>query len=317
MMTSKLLMPNTIHLTTQIAEFIPNTLVKDPLIFTSIKSVIYTDNNKTVLIPCLFTKLAAKSLKEMFVKWKFRDKYILNYDGNKNKSTATREFSSAYIIPGALLKGSASLMMNKNQAVPGKYTCEVSELTKEGKTTIDLKYVVLWLSSNEHTLIIIFPMLAVLMFWGNGIVILKYNSNITKEKIIILSVTGLILSIFVIVGVILFTPGIYSTMRATGLGLIVVPTIILVLCQTSMFIIAPVNGMHYVNIILLAMQALGLSITLAGLSLSVSDCSPVHSSLLISGLVITALVSLLGLVYLIFVGKSTLFLLVYAKNSKS
>ncbi|XP_045439741.1 LOW QUALITY PROTEIN: uncharacterized protein LOC123652617 [Pipistrellus kuhlii] len=115
-------------------------IFKDPLLFTKIKSVEYTKKNKTVLIPCLFTNSVAKSLKEMFVKWKLRDKYIFNYDGEKNKSTPTSEFSSAHIVPGALLTGSASLVMDKSQAVIGIYTYEVSESTKEGKTTIELKY---------------------------------------------------------------------------------------------------------------------------------------------------------------------------------
>ncbi|CAK6441617.1 unnamed protein product [Pipistrellus nathusii] len=274
--------------------------VKTQLLFTTIKSVDYNICNDTILIPCLRTNVDELSQKNMYVTWKFRGKTIFYYDGIKNQSVPIRNFSSAYIILKELLKGNASLIMDKSQAIPGNYICEVAESTRVGETTIVLKYHdVLWMSSNEHMLIIIFPMLAVLMFWGNGIVILKYNSNITKEKIIILSVTGLILSILVIVGVILFTPGVYSTSGTTGLGLIVVPTIILILCQTSMFII--VNGMHHISIILWAIQALGLVITLTGLSFSISECILVHGSLLISRLVITALVSLLGLVYLIFV----------------
>ncbi|XP_054569976.1 leukocyte surface antigen CD47-like isoform X3 [Eptesicus fuscus] len=280
-------------------------VVKTQLLFTTIKSVEYTNNNKTVLIPCLFTNSVAKSLKEMFVKWKFRNKYIFYYNGDRNESKPTSDFSSAYIVPGALLTGSASLMMDKNQAAPGNYTCEVSELTREGNTTTELKYIAAsWFSANDHILIIIFPMLSVLMFWGSDIVILKYNSNITKEKIIILSVAGLILSILVIVGAIFFIPGEYSRKRASGLGLIVIPTVILILLQMYMFMIAPANGKRTISIILFIAQVLGLLISLAGQSLCVSECTPVHGSLLISGLGITALVAFLGLVYMISVAGS-------------
>lgn len=47
-----------------------------------------------------------------------------------------------------------------------------------------------------------------------------------------------------------------------------------------------------------------------------TECTPVHGPLLISGLGIIALAELLGLVYMKFVGKSTLFLLAYPKNFK-
>nr|KAF6377492.1 CD47 molecule [Myotis myotis] len=193
--------------------------------------------------------------------------------------------------------------MDKSHAVPGNYTCEVTELTREGETTVELKYVALWFSANDHILIIIFSMLAVLLFWGSDITVtLKYNSNITKEKIIIISVAGLVLSILVIVGAVLFIPGEYSTKRTTGLGLIVVSTVILILLQISMFFIAPAKRKLPISIILLFIQVLGLLISVVGLSLCVSECIPVHDSLLISGLGITALVALLGLVYIFVAG---------------
>ena len=45
-----------------------------------------------------------------------------------------------------------------------------------------------------------------------------------------------------------------------------------------------------------------------------TECTPVHGPLLISGLGIIALAELLGLVYMKCVGKSTLFLLAYARK---
>ncbi|XP_014389853.1 PREDICTED: leukocyte surface antigen CD47-like isoform X5 [Myotis brandtii] len=279
---------------------------KTQLLFTTIESVDYTICNETLLtIPCLVTNVGAMSLKEMFVKWRLGDKQILFYDGDKNETNPISDFPSAYIIPNALLTGDASLMMDKSDAVPGNYTCEVTELTREGETTIELKYhIALWFSANDYVLTIIFPMLAVLLFWGSDIVTLKYNSNITKEKIIILSVAGLVLSILVIVGAVFFIPGEYSTKRASGLGLIVASTVILILLQISMFLIAPAKRKLPISVILLIVQVLGLLISVVGLSFCVSECIPVHGSLLISGLGITTLGALLGLVYMIFVAGS-------------
>jgi CD47 antigen (integrin-associated signal transducer) len=76
----------------------------------------------------------------MYVKWKFNRTYIFIYDGNKNNSTADKNFSSAKISVSELLKGDASLKMDKDDAVVGNYTCEVTELIREGETVVELKY---------------------------------------------------------------------------------------------------------------------------------------------------------------------------------
>nr|KAF6381475.1 CD47 molecule [Pipistrellus kuhlii] len=239
------------------------------LIFNITKFVDYTTCNQTVVIPCIVNNVEAKSLREMFVKWKFRDIYFFSYNGEKNESKPSNSnFSSAYIVPEALLSGIASLKMDKSQAVPGNYTCEVTELTREGETTIELKYrVVSWFSPNENILIVIFPMLAVLLFWG--------QFGIVSE---------------------------YSTKRASGLGLIVVPTVILILLQYSVFMIA--IGMSSFSITILILQVLGFVLSVVGLSLCVSECTPMHGPLLISGLGIIALAELLGLVYMKFVASN-------------
>ncbi|KAJ8793343.1 hypothetical protein J1605_000338 [Eschrichtius robustus] len=125
---------------------------------------------------------------------------------------------------------------------------------------------------------------------------LKYKSSYTKEKTIFLLVTGLVLTIVVIVGAILFIPGEYSTKNACGLGLIVIPTAILILLQYYVFMIT--MGMSFFTIAILILQVLGHVLSVVGFSLCVSECTPVHGPLLISGLGIIALAELLGLVYM-------------------
>lgn len=129
-----------------------------------------------------------------------------------------------------------------------------------------------------------------------GILTLKYKSSYTKEKTIFLLVAGLMLTIIVIVGAILFIPGEYSTKNACGLGLIVIPTAILILLQYCVFMMA--LGMSSFTIAILILQVLGHVLSVVGLSLCVSECTPVHGPLLISGLGIIALAELLGLVYM-------------------
>uniref|UniRef100_A0A452FPU0 Leukocyte surface antigen CD47 n=1 Tax=Capra hircus TaxID=9925 RepID=A0A452FPU0_CAPHI len=282
------------------------------LIFNVIKSVEYTLCNQTVVIPCFVNNVETKNITELYVRWKFKGENIFIFDGSKRMSKPSSNFSSAKITPPELLRGIASLKMDKSDAVVGNYTCEVTELSREGETIIELKYRFLcyffcnnmillkkvsWFSPNENILIVIFPVLAILLFWGQfGIVTLKYKSNYTKEKAIFLLVAGLLLTVLVIVGAFLFIPGEYSAKNASGLGLIVLPTVILILLHYCVFMIA--MGMSSYTISILILQILGYVLSVVGFSLCVSECIPVHGPLLISGLGIIALAELLGLVYM-------------------
>ncbi|XP_040836452.1 leukocyte surface antigen CD47 isoform X2 [Ochotona curzoniae] len=275
------------------------------LIFNKTKSVEFTFCNETVVIPCFVTNVEAQSTKEMFVKWKFKGKYIFIYDGGQNKSTvAETNFSSAKIAVSELVKGDASLKMDKHDAVLGNYTCEVTELSREGETTVDLKYrVVSWFSPNENILIVIFPILAILLYWGQfGILTLKYKSSRTNKKIIFLLIAGLLLTTVVIVGAILFVPGEYSIKNASGLGFIVISTGILISLQYNVFMTA--FGMSSFTVAILITQVLGYVLAVVGLCLCIMACVPVHGPLLISGLGIIALAELLGLVYMKFVASN-------------
>ncbi|XP_058411728.1 leukocyte surface antigen CD47 isoform X4 [Diceros bicornis minor] len=236
----------------------------------------------------------------MYVKWKFKGKDIYTYSGQGQKTTNDLDFKSATITASELLKGIASLKMDKRDARVGNYTCEVTELSREGETIIELKYrVVSWFSPKENILIVIFPILAILLSWGQfGIVTLKYKSNPMKGKTIFLFVAGLVLTIDVIVGAILFIPGEFSTKNAWGLGLIVIPTATLTLLQYCVFSMS--FGMSSSTIAILILQVLGFVLSVVGLSLCISECTPVHGPLLISGLGIIALAELVGLVYMKF-----------------
>ncbi|XP_060226497.1 leukocyte surface antigen CD47 isoform X5 [Meriones unguiculatus] len=302
------------------------------LLFSKVKSVEYTLCNKTVTIPCVVLNVEAQSTEEMYVKWKFNRTYIFIYDGGKNSSTPDPNFSSAKISVSDLLKGDASLKMDTNDAAVGNYTCEVTELSREGKTVIELKYrtavnpdqgsacsnhttpagdekekggcrLVSWFSPNEKILIVIFPILAILLFWGKfGILTLKYKSSRTNKKIILLLATGVVLTAIVVVGAILLIPGENPVKNAAGLGLIVISVGILIPLQYNVFMTA--FGMTSFTIAILITQVLGYVLALVGLCLCIMACEPVHGPLLISGLGIIALAELLGLVYMKFVASN-------------
>lgn len=274
------------------------------LLFNEVKSVEYTKCNDTVVIPCKVTNVEPQSTEEMYVKWKLNKTYIFIYDGSKNNSTVETNFSSAKISVSDLLKGDASLKMDRTQAIVGNYTCEVTELSREGKTVIELKHrVASWFSPNEKILIVIFPILAILLFWGKfGILTLKYKSTRTNKRIILLLVAGMVLTVIVIVGAILLIPGENPVKSASGLGLIVISIGILIPLQYNVFMTA--FGMASFTIAILITQVLGYVLALVGLCLCIMACEPVHGPLLISGLGIIALAELLGLVYMKFVASN-------------
>nr|BAB24563.1 unnamed protein product [Mus musculus] len=237
------------------------------LTFKNINSVKASNCSRIVLIPCYVSNIEAQDINELFLKWKFGQDIIFVFDGHANKST-TYTFPSAQIFPSEFLKGNASLTLAKNEARAGNYTCEVTELSREGKHTVELKYSDgSWFTLSENIPIIIFPFLTVLLFWAQfGILMQKYKSNPVNRKILILSTSGLLFTIIVTVGAALYIPAIGRTLQAV-----------------IMFTIA---------------QGLGAVLTLAGLYLTASDCVPKYGLLLISGLAIITLVELFGLIYM-------------------
>ncbi|XP_045396305.1 leukocyte surface antigen CD47 isoform X1 [Lemur catta] len=271
------------------------------LLFNKTKSVEFTFCNETVVVPCFVNNIEAENLNELYVKWRYKGKEIYIFDGVVNKSTSYNNFKSARMDVPELLKGDASLKIDKSEAALGNYSCEVTELSREGETFIELKYrVVPWFSPNENILIVIFPIFAVLLFWGQfGIKTLKYKSTHMDEITIAVLVVGLVTTAIIIVGAILFVPGEYSIKNSTGLGLIVTTTGLLLLLHYYVF--KTTIGIHSFIIVILVIQMLAYILAVVGLSLCISACIPMHGPLLIAGLVIFALLQLLGLVYMKFV----------------
>ncbi|XP_037065620.1 leukocyte surface antigen CD47-like isoform X2 [Peromyscus leucopus] len=238
------------------------------LLFKNINSVTVSSCDKVVVIPCYVSNIETEDIKGLKLNWKFGNTVILIFEGSVNKYSKTDNFQSAWISPLALIKGNASLKLNKNEAKEGNYTCTVREPRREGKHTVELKYRrASWFPLSENILIIISPFLTVLFFWAQfSILIRKYKSNPVNKKMILLSTSGLLLTIIVILGAILFIPAIGRTLHAM--------------------------------IIFTILQALGFVLAMAGLYLTVNECVPKHGSLLVSGLIIIALVELFGLIYM-------------------
>ncbi|XP_032636157.1 leukocyte surface antigen CD47 isoform X3 [Chelonoidis abingdonii] len=271
--------------------------------FNVIKSVEQTICNKTVILPCIVTNLAQKNTKVMFVKWKLGKKEFFSFSGETEKSHTNENFSSAKLESLQNLKfGVASLTISKAQAVPGNYSCEVTESNREGETVIELVYrIVSWFTPIENSLIILFMVLAILFYWIQLVVtVSKFETALLK---IGLFIAGVVITVFAIVGFSLLISDEFKPKNQIGLGLIVIPAVILVLSQYFLLRRVCENNLSFA-IGVVVLESLGYLIAVIGFGLCVTACRPKNGAVVIAGLAIMALTALVGLIHAFLMGSS-------------
>uniref|UniRef100_A0A8B9QAZ8 CD47 molecule n=1 Tax=Apteryx owenii TaxID=8824 RepID=A0A8B9QAZ8_APTOW len=237
----------------------------------------------------------------MYVKWKIQGKLFFSFDGTRQ---AVRDpmFSSAKLVSELdLSKGVASILLDKEEAIVGNYSCEVTESNREGETTVELRNSTgSWFLPVESACIIVLLFLAIIFCWAQLSVIASKFETVLHKKISIIIACG-IFTIVAVVGVILFVPDGYTPGSRAGLGLIVVPTVILLPLQYLLFGMV-LDSLSKTAYALIGLESLGYITAVAGFALCVSACPVLHGSIVIAGLAIMAIGALLSLVYVCFVG---------------
>uniref|UniRef100_A0A8C4U6M7 Leukocyte surface antigen CD47 n=1 Tax=Falco tinnunculus TaxID=100819 RepID=A0A8C4U6M7_FALTI len=261
-----------------------------------------SDCNKTVILPCYVTNLKENNANVMFVTWKKQGKTIFSFDG------ARAEFFRDPTVPSANLrsqtdlpKGDASLELNSADAEVGNYSCEVTESNREGETRVELRsHSGSWFLLVERAIIIALLFLVIILCSAQlSVVALKYDMVLQKKMGII--VAGIIFTVAAVVGTVLFVQDGYTAQNQAGLGLIVVPALILVPLQYFMFGIV-FDSLPQTTFALIGLQILGYIIAVVGFALCVSACPPLHGSVVIAGLAIMAIATLLSLAYVFIMG---------------
>ncbi|XP_039220937.1 leukocyte surface antigen CD47 isoform X4 [Crotalus tigris] len=281
-------------------------LVLDSIPFLEIKHC----NGGEIILPCVVTNLKEHSSLSMFVKWHFQGNQFFLYDGVTDNITKNNSFDTATFLNRSMVPyGIVSLVISTKQAPLGNYTCEVTEVNREGRTKFELREssacpseCVPWFQPVERFSIISIIILIVILYWCQFITVaIKFDMEF--EKKIGLSFTGLLITIFAVTGTILFAHGGYIASVKAGIGIIVIPVIIVVpllyFLFTSVFEKQPLFA-----VILLALKALGYVIAVAGFALCVTACQPKHGSVLIAGLAIIGAVGAIGLIYIIIIGSN-------------
>ncbi|XP_039910927.1 leukocyte surface antigen CD47 isoform X6 [Hirundo rustica] len=260
------------------------------------------DCNETVVLPCYVTNLEEKNENALFVTWKKQETPIFSYRGATKKFTIDPSFSSArFLSQGKLIDGDASLVLNSAQATVGNYSCKVTESNREGEIKMELKSSSgSWFLLVERAVIISLVCLLVILCAAQLSVIgLKYEIESQRKVCIIVALV--IFAVVAGVGAALFIQDGYTAQNQAGLGLIVIPAVILVPLQYVMFGIV-FDSLLQATLALIGLKLLGFIIAVVGFALCVPACPPLHGSVLIAGLAIMAIASLLSLAYVFFMG---------------
>ncbi|NXG24922.1 CD47 protein, partial [Grallaria varia] len=253
--------------------------------------------NETVILPCYATNLEEYNENVMFVTWKKEGKVIFSFRGGKNEFYKDPAFSSAHLeFQEDLAKGTASLSLSTTQATIGNYSCEITESNREGAKRIELSQSSeSWFLLMERAIIISLLFLVIILYAAQlTVVALKYDIKSQRKVCIIAAVV--ILAIVAGVGTALFVQDGYTVQNQSGLGLIVVPTVILVPLQYFVFGIV-FDSLPQTTLALIGLKILGYIIAVVGFALCVPACPQLHASVLIAGLAIMAIASLLSLAY--------------------
>ncbi|NXW16008.1 CD47 protein, partial [Circaetus pectoralis] len=272
------------------------------LIFSVTDVVEKTDCNKTVVLPCYVTNLKENNANVMFVTWKKQGKVIFSFDGARQEFFRDPAVPSANLVSRAdLPKGIASLTLNSAEADVGNYSCEVTESNREGETRVELrKHSGSWFLLVERAIIIALLFLVIVLCSAQlSVIALKYE--IVPQKKTGILVASFIFTVAAVVGTVLFVQGGYTAQNQAGLGLIVVPAVILVPLQYLMFGIV-FESLQQATFALIGLQILGYVIAVVGFALCVSACPPLHGSVVIAGLAIMAIANLLSLAYVFIMG---------------
>ncbi|XP_054510186.2 leukocyte surface antigen CD47 isoform X3 [Agelaius phoeniceus] len=272
------------------------------LLLSGMSIVEKNDCNETVVLPCYVTNLIQNNENVMFVTWTRQGVIIFSYHGGTKIVNTHPSFSSAKLLsPSELTKGVASLVLDSAQATVGNYSCKVTESNREGKIKMQLiTSSGSWFLLVERAVIISLVCLLVILCAAQLTVIgLKYEIESQRKVCIIVALV--IFAVVAGVGAALFIQDGYTAQNQAGLGLIVVPAVILVPLQYVMFGIV-FDSLLQATLALIGLKLLGFIIAVVGFALCVPACPPLHGSVLIAGSAIMAIASLLSLAYVFIMG---------------
>ncbi|XP_068550362.1 leukocyte surface antigen CD47 isoform X8 [Anas acuta] len=238
------------------------------LVFSPVDFVERDACNTTVVLPCHVVNLKEHNDSNMFVAWKKQGIVLFSFDGAQQHVYRHETVPSANLLSQQdLSKGTASLKLKSSEAEDGNYSCEVTELNREGETKVDLRTVTALKCETVH-----------------------------KNKTYV-AVGCAIFTVLAVIAVVLFIQGGNITINKVGLGFVVLPAVILMVLQYYIFKIVLVDVTRK-GYILIGLQSFGFVVALVGFALCISACPSELLSVVIAGLAVMAFEDLLALLYM-------------------
>nr|XP_027305277.2 leukocyte surface antigen CD47 isoform X7 [Anas platyrhynchos] len=268
------------------------------LVFSPVDFVERDACNTTVVLPCHVVNLKEHNDSNMFVAWKKQGIVLFSFDGAQQRVYRHETVPSANLLSQQdLSKGTASLKLKSSEAEDGNYSCEVTELNREGETKVDLRTVTgRQFDFMESVVISVLLFLIVVFYWAQiGVIALKCET-VHKNKTYV-AVGCAIFTVLAVVAVVLFIQGGNITINKVGLGFVVLPAVILMVLQYYIFKIVLVDVTRK-GYILIGLQSFGFVVALVGFALCISACPSELLSVVIAGLAVMAFEDLLALLYM-------------------
>uniref|UniRef100_A0A8B9T2H7 Leukocyte surface antigen CD47 n=1 Tax=Anas platyrhynchos TaxID=8839 RepID=A0A8B9T2H7_ANAPL len=268
------------------------------LVFSPVDFVERDACNTTVVLPCHVVNLKEHNDSNMFVAWKKQGIVLFSFDGAQQRVYRHETVPSANLLSQQdLSKGTASLKLKSSEAEDGNYSCEVTELNREGETKVDLRTVTgRQFDFMESVVISVLLFLIVVFYWAQiGVIALKCET-VHKNKTYV-AVGCAIFTVLAVIAVVLFIQGGNITINKVGLGFVVLPAVILMVLQYYIFKIVLVDVTRK-GYILIGLQSFGFVVALVGFALCISACPSELLSVVIAGLAVMAFEDLLALLYM-------------------
>ncbi|XP_050564058.1 leukocyte surface antigen CD47 isoform X8 [Cygnus atratus] len=236
------------------------------LVFSTVDFVERDACNTTVVLPCHVVNLKEHE-SNIFVSWKKQGKVLFSFNGAEQRIYRHETVPSANLLSQQdLSKGIASLKLKSSEAEDGNYSCEVTELNREGETKVDLRTVTgRQFDFVESVVISVLLFLIVVIYWAQlGVIALKYEA-VHKNKTYV-AVGCAIFTVLAVIAVVLFVQ-----------------------------VLVDVTRKGYV---LICLQIFGFIIAFVGFALCISACRSQLLSVVIAGLAVMAVEDLLALFYM-------------------
>nr|XP_047913076.1 leukocyte surface antigen CD47 isoform X3 [Anser cygnoides] len=267
------------------------------LVFSTVDFVERDACNTTVILPCHVVNLKEHE-SNIFVSWKKQGRVLFSFNGAEQRIYRHETVPSANLLSQQdLSKGIASLKLKSSEAEDGNYSCEVTELNREGETKVDLRTVTgRQFDFVESVVISVLLFLIVVIYWAQlGVIALKCET-VHKNKAYV-AVGCAIFTVLAVIAVVLFVQGGNITISKVGLGFVVLPAVILMVLQYYIFKIVLVDVTR-TGYVLMCLQIFGFIIAFVGFALCISACRSQLLSVVIAGLAVMAVEDLLALFYM-------------------